>query len=248
MLRKIGNIIVWLMLGAWFLLISGTISEKADDILCNRIEVVMQDTLNNLFVTPAQVRELVLSAGQQIQGYPMEQINTRVLEKRLEKNPYIRNAEVCTDISGRLEVRIEQREALLRLMPGGSEGYYLDTRGKVLPLSSQFTPLILLVTGKLPSGKGVEASFDELFRFGSYLSQSEFWKDQVVQVYVDANQEYELIPRVGAHQILLGSLDNWERKLRNLELLYDQGLSVHGWNNYRTINLKYTNQVICTKR
>ncbi len=248
MLRKIGNIIIWLMLGAWFLFISSTISEKAEDILCNRIEVVMQDTVNNLFVTPTQVRELVLSAGQQIQGYPMEQINTRVLEERLEKNPYIRNAEVCKDISGRLEVRVEQREALLRFMPGGIEGFYLDTWGKVLPLSDQFTPLILLVTGKLPSVGGEASSFEELFRFGSYLSRSEFWKDQVVQVYVDGNQEYELIPRVGAHQILLGSLDNWERKLRNLELLYDQGFSVHGWNNYRTINLKYTNQVICTKR
>ncbi len=60
--------------------------------------------------------------------------------------------------------------------------------------------------------------------------------------------EYELIPRVGAHQILLGSMDQWEKKLRNLELLYEQGLSKYGWNTYQTISLKYTNQVICTKR
>jgi len=43
-------------------------------------------------------------------------------------------------------------------------------------------------------------------------------------------------------------MDQWEKKLRNLELLYEQGLSRYGWNTYQTINLKYTNQVICTKR
>ena len=34
----------------------------------------------------------------------------------------------------------------------------------------------------------------------------------------------------------------------NLKLLYDQGLSRHGWNSYDRINLKYSNQVICKKR
>ncbi len=52
-----------------------------------------------------------------------------------------------------------------------------------------------------------------------------FWSEQIVQIYVNRKGEYELIPRVGAHQILLGSMEQWEKKLRNLELLYRQGLS-----------------------
>ena len=84
--------------------------------------------------------------------------------------------------------------------------------------------------------------------FATTCQVHQFWNDQVVQIYVNALGEYELIPRVGAHHILLGSMDQWETKLKNLELLYDQGLSRYGWNTYQTINLKYTNQVICTKR
>jgi len=53
---------------------------------------------------------------------------------------------------------------------------------------------------------------------------------------------------VGAHQILLVGMDNWKEKMKNLELLYRQGLSRYGWNTYEKINLKYSNQVICTKR
>jgi len=109
----------------------------------------------------------------------------------------------------------------------------------------------MLVTGYLPVSKREDQSGDrlvEIYKFCNYLSENEFWNDQVVQIYVNLRGEYELIPRVGAHHILLGSMDQWEKKLRNLELLYEQGLSKYGWNTYQTINLKYTNQVICTKR
>ena len=62
------------------------------------------------------------------------------------------------------------------------------------------------------------------------------------------NQEFEIIPRVGAHQILLGNAENLELKFRNLKILYEEGLAYEGWNKYEIINLKYNNQVICSKR
>ncbi len=36
-------------------------------------------------------------------------------------------------------------------------------------------------------------------------------------------------------------------KFRKLKILYNEGLKYEGWNNYEKINLKYKNQVICTK-
>jgi len=251
MMRKVGKILVWMGIAAWFVVVMGFISAESEEVICNRIEVILQDTVNNRFVTPVEVRSLVESSGHEIQGYPLSQINTRSLEHLLEKNPYIRNAEVCKDISGRLEVRVEQRVPLVRIMPSGSRGYYLDTEGQILPLSDDFTPVIMLVTGNLPGGLTngqMGQQLVEIYQFCDYLSDHPFWNDQVVQIYVDTKGAYELIPRVGAHQILLGSMDQWDKKLRNLELLYEQGLSKYGWNTYTTINLKYTNQVICTKR
>ena len=251
MMRKAAKILTWLGLAAWFVLVLAFVSDESEEVLCNRIEVVLQDTVNNRFVTPSEVRSLVETSGLEIWGYPLSQINTRNLEYLLEENPYIGNAEVSKDVSGRLEVKVEQRVPLVRILPDGSRGYYIDTEGKTLPLSENFTPLIMLATGELPVSMKAASSgknLSEIYRFCTYLADHEFWSDQVVQIYVNSAGEYELIPRVGAHQILLGSLDQWEKKLRNLELLYEQGLSLYGWNTYQTINLKYTNQVICTKR
>ncbi|MCP4314088.1 MAG: FtsQ-type POTRA domain-containing protein [Bacteroidetes bacterium] len=250
-MRKVAPIMTWLGIATWFVVVMGFVSGESEEVLCNRIDVILQDTVNNRFVTRSEVRSLIESSGIEIRGYPLAQINTRSLEHLLEENPYIRNAEVSKDVSGRLEVLVEQRVPLVRILPAGSRGYYLDTEGKVLPLSDRFTPLIMLASGKLPKSPGeayTGLNLEEIFQFCTYLADNQFWYDQVVQIYVNALGEYELIPRVGAHHILLGTMDQWEKKLRNLELLYRQGLSTEGWNTYETINLKYTNQVICTKR
>ena len=251
MILKLAKILTWLGIAAWFVVVMAFVSDESEEVVCNRIEVVLQDTLNNRFVTRSEVRSLLESPGMEIRGYPLSQINSRKLEYLLEENPYVRNAEVSKAVSGKLEVKIEQRVPLVRILPDGSRGYYIDKDGEILPLSEHFTPLIMLATGKLPvSAKGDQYGqrLSEIYQFCTYLSGHKFWKDQVVQIYVNSLGEYELIPRVGAHQILLGSMDQWEKKLRNLELLYEQGLSQYGWNTYQIINLKYTNQVICTKR
>lgn len=238
-------------LAAWFVVILGFVSGEADQVLCMRIDVVLSDTVNSRFVTDPDIRTLFRSQGLQLQGYPMKEINTRELERLLEKNAYIRGAEVSTDVSGRMEIRLEQRIPLVRIMPDGKAGFYLDNEGEVLPLSDQFVPHIFLVSGNIKDADGstgASTQLDEIHRFCIYVTEHPFWSEQIVQLYVNHRGEYELIPRVGAHQILMGSMEQWDKKLRNLELLYQQGLSAYGWNSYRTINLKYTNQVICTKR
>jgi cell division protein FtsQ len=251
MIRGILKIVTWLGIVAWFAVILGFVSGEADQVLCNSIEVVISDSLQNRFVTDSDVRAILRAEGLKLQGYPLKEINTRELEKLLEENPYIRGAEVSSDVTGRMEIDIEQTVPLVRMMPEGRKGFYLDTEGKVLPLSGKFVPYVLLVTGYIdPPDKSEieEGQVGEIYRFCSHLVNHPLWSEQIVQLYVNRKGEYELIPRVGAHQILMGSLDQWESKLEKLELLYRQGLSTYGWNSYNTINLKYTNQVICTKR
>ncbi len=244
------KIVAWVAITAWFVVVLGFVSGEAGKVVCNRIDVELSDTALSRFVTGADVRAILEKSGMPLQGYPLTEIGLKGLEELLEENPYIRNAEVSKDISGRLEVRVEQRIPLVRMMPDGETGYYLDREGHRLPLSGHFTPRTLLVSGHIPGNvaEGRAGPFGELLEFTTYLTDHPLWSAQIVQIYVDRNGEVELIPRVGAHQVLMGSMDQWEKKLRNLELLYRQGLSRYGWNTYETINLKYTNQVICSKR
>ena len=89
---------------------------------------------------------------------------------------------------------------------------------------------------------------EDVLKMAVYIHEDPFWKSQIVQVYVRRNGEFELIPRVGSQIILFGNADRMETKFFKLKTLYREGFSHTGWNQYEIINLKYTSQVICTKK
>jgi cell division protein FtsQ len=251
---------IWILLIAWFSVIMGFVSRSNADVLCSQIVIQISDSSQVSFINSDAVRNVIKNSGINTQGYPVEEIQTRELERLLEKNPYVQNAEVYIDVEGDLFVDIAQRKPLIRIMPGGKQGYYIDQDAFILPLSDSYSPMVLLLTGKIAfpeyvdeNGKrraDIASSIElrELLDFAGYVQEHEFWNTQIVQLYRSARGEYEIIPRVGAHQIQFGNMDDYEQKLMNLKLLYDQGLKQYGWNKYDKINLKYSNQIICTKR
>ncbi|MCC6689974.1 MAG: hypothetical protein IT235_00435, partial [Bacteroidia bacterium] len=90
---------------------------------------------------------------------------------------------------------------------------------------------------------------DDLFELAKYITADEFWKAQIEQVYVNADNELELIPRVGNQRIILGDITEMDQKFKKLLIFYRQGLNPTGWwNKYSVINLKFKNQIVCTRK
>ena len=121
--------------------------------------------------------------------------------------------------------------------------FYIDDEGEYISVSSHFTAHLPIATGYITKEKASK----ELFEFALFLTKNDFWKAQIEQIHINAKGEVELIPKVGNNTIFLGDFTNFEKKLDNLMLFYKNGLSKKGWNVYKTINLKYDNQVICPK-
>lgn len=263
-MRRIGKILIWFLIAAWFFIVMGFVNSESDEIICNHVEIKMMDTIRHNFIFVSDIREILDSYDAGLQGYPVDKINLRKLEEMMQEIPYVKNAEVYSSISGKLNIDIYQRDAMIRIKPEESRGFYIDNDGYFLPLSERSSARTILATGDIaypadlnehpsilsfsPDQRLAFKNLIELHEFARYLSRHPLWSKQIVQVYLNQQGEYEIIPRVGAHQILMGSMENYEEKLRNLEMLYKQGLPKYGWNSYDIINIKYSNQVICTKR
>ncbi len=58
---------------------------------------------------------------------------------------------------------------------------------------------------------------------------------------------YAMYP-TSAESIDTIALDDYETKLQNLKLFYDQAIPIVGWEKYSVISLKYKNQIVCTKK
>lgn len=88
----------------------------------------------------------------------------------------------------------------------------------------------------------------ELFDLARFINDDKFWNSQISQLFINENNDVEMIPRVGNHNIVLGEAKQLEEKFAKLLIFYKKGLNNTGWNNYSTIDLKYKKQVVCTKR
>jgi cell division protein FtsQ len=88
----------------------------------------------------------------------------------------------------------------------------------------------------------------DLYKTAQYIKSDTLWDAQIEQIVVDQKNDIELIPRVGNQRIVLGNADSLEKKMKNLLLFYKKAMPQVGWDTYKTINIKYTNQIVCEKR
>jgi len=118
----------------------------------------------------------------------------------------------------------------------------LAQQGINMPLSSEYTPRVLVVTGEVN-----ESNHSSIFSFVEKINKNEFWKSQITQLHF-SKDEVLIVPRVGDQKIHFGTLTNVDEKLGNLYQFYKQAMPVKGWQTYSDISLAYKNQIVCTKK
>lgn len=219
------------------------VAQKEHKLICKNIEVEVVDSVQNAFVDSKEILILVDHNYKGIVGQPLDSIDKERLEIIIDRNPSVKNAEVYSTLTGKLRVEVKQRKPILRVM-GQKKGYYIDEQGRVMPLASKFTSRVLVASGAITKS----LAQGELLELARFISEDEFWHSLIDQIYVTSKKEYILVPRVGSQKIVLGSLENYRYKFRKLLALYRDGFSRSGWNKYSKIDLKYKNQVVCTKR
>lgn len=264
-MKKFSVIFGWLAIIAYLLLVPGFMWERYREVICEEVDVRISGNPGTSFVNQDEILEIVRNGNGKLLGYPLLSINTRVIEEEVNIQPFVKNTDIFRTAGGRLVVGVEQRVPVLRIVDKYGEDYYIDSEGVILPVSSRYTSHVLVAGGNIPripeirSGFSVTDSEDDnnngnhsilkdLFILAGYIESDSFWRSQIVQLYVVNGNEFELIPRVGAHIIKFGDISGYELKFRRLRALYEYGMPHKGWNNYDVINIKYANQVICTRR
>ena len=92
--------------------------------------------------------------------------------------------------------------------------------------------------------------FLALISFVERLQRDKFLRAEIVQIVAtttsDGALSLTLIPRSGDHRIEFGWIENVEDKLHRLRLFYDQVAVTSGWESYKSVNLNYTDRIVCT--
>ena len=210
---------------------------------CHKLEVVVKDSLEKHFVNESDLIYILKNAGLSPINKQVSDINTDKIENELLKNEMIANVEVYKTPSGIIKMEVEQKMPILRVMSVRGN-YYVDNIGTTMPVSRRYVAHVPVVSGYVEKDLAVT----DLYKFALFLQENKFWNNQIEQIYVHPDNEVELIPRVGNHRIILGTFQDFQEKLDNLELFYEQAIPKVGWEKYSIINLKYKNQIVCTKK
>ena len=266
MKEKLKSAIIWTLLIGYTVAVLWIVGNETDKVRVSAVSVRISDNSSNKFITESDVTQALEKENIKLVGMLMDSINIHYLEDILtHNNKSINRAEVYRTMNGEIGVNVEQRRPIMRIINPNGDSYYIDANGQVMPLSKKYTAHVIVVNGnlnepymdhvgenmlrqQLKADKSTGELLPDLFKLVYFINNNRFWKAQIEQIYINSKGDIELVPRVGNHTIILGTVDNMREKFENLEAFYEQGLSRYGWNKYKTINLKFKNQIVCTKR
>jgi cell division protein FtsQ len=227
---------------------------------CGGISIDIKDSSDYHFVTRRQMLNIVYGISGRILGKPVKDIPLSEIESRINILRELKVAEVYMTNDGTLHVYADQREPVMRVMPDNGGDFFIDEEGVVVRTRNLYTPRLHIIGGNVNISSAMlngvsildtsikNTILRDIYHIVNYINDDNFWSAQIDQIFVDNNDEIDLIPRVGNQLVHLGTAENYEGKLRNLEAFYDKVLPEVGWNKYSLINLEFKDQIVCRKR
>lgn len=242
---------IWVICLSALVVFMSLIEVKKNDLRCRDVKVLIAGSRS--FIDRAQIDSILLAQQGPLVGRLLNKINIHLLENTLKANPFIEMAKIYADMDGVIHVQIEQREPVLRVLNLTNQDFYIDRNGFKIPTSNNFTAGVLVASGFILEDFSGQVDTlktgmaHDLYTTALFIRKDTLWNDQIEQLYVNAQNEIEMVPRVGNHKIILGNADSLQVKFRNLLIFYKEALPKVGWDAYTAINLKYANQIVCEK-
>jgi cell division protein FtsQ len=260
MLGKILKIIAYaLTISAIFLLL-GFAVDSNNKTICNNFNISINYDFDNYFVEENDVLDAVYANIGQIEGMQMSEIDLPQIESIVNDMIFVDNAHAYRTIDGQINVIVNPRKAIARIRNSYNQSYYIDNKGKLMPVSRKYTARVPVVYGNIKASYSALIDFEnseypespykklnEIYKISKYLNANSFWNAFIDQIYINSKGEFELITKSNIHTIDFGSIESMESKFNKLKFFYVNGLTRVGWRQYNRINIKYNNQIVCSK-
>lgn len=244
----------WVGLGLLVILAMVAFAEKThQDAKVRNVEVDFKGSYDHEFVKRSDIMYLVREHAQApIDGQNLKTIQLDSLENGLQNNPYIKEAEVFSGLNGTFHLQIIQRNPLFRVINQKGQSFYIDEAGRKMPVSKQYTARVITAKGQIKEAPTPVDSFpgetvNRLYKVCHFINKHEFLTSLTGNILVNEHKEFTIIPRMGDNTIHLGKATQLDEKFRKLRVFYERVFPREGWYKYKSINLKFDQQIIAKK-
>ncbi len=270
-MKRIFNIIIFIALssGMVFLFVFANLKQK--ELVCGEFIIDIDYNGAPPLINNSTIRREITRSGLRIKNQPVASIKAPQLQQLLKSNPYVKKATISVSVNGVVKANILQRNPIVRVVDREYNQCLLDDEGHMMPVNIEFPVRLVLATGNINNLKKASAKtgasnapstrvryqpartsnlpsdLSDIHKVALKLEADTLTSALIEQIYINSEKEIELIPKIGEQSIIMGDTVLIDHKLRNLRVFYDHGMKNFAWNNYKVINLKYKNQVVCSK-
>lgn len=259
MVKKILKIALWVITGAALVILFVFGRRWYLETPLKGIDFHLERSGSHGFV----VKDSVLSRTENLCGFPghahIGSVNMAGIQKMLYDNPWIENSSAYIGLNDTLTIQVKEYEPVLRVFNQYRQSVYVTAEGVIVPSSPIYTPHLIIASGNFdfptPYRHGIvtdsiyaNTGITESLTIAKAILKDDFLKDNIGQIYKDINNEYELSVNDLSARVVLGDTTAIDKKLTRLRILLERFGGTEELVPYETLNLKYNNQIVCTKK
>ena len=179
--------------------------------------------------------------------------NADIIEKNILANPFVKEIKLYQDLSNKLIVDLVQYQPIARLVSENKKDFYIDLHGNIFPTSTKFSERVLLIhtddniNYDLKNINSTDYG-KKIFTMINYIINDAFLSKIISEIDINYDKNIIIYPQVSKQKIIFGYPEQIDVKFDKLMLFYKKVLPAKGWNTYKTVNLKFKNQIICDKK
>ncbi|CAM3886793.1 cell division protein FtsQ/DivIB [Flavobacterium sinopsychrotolerans] len=196
---------------------------------------------NAPFVKQETVNKLLIENKRDASSIQKVDLDLNKLEKSINSQEMIDKSDVFVTIDGVLKAVVKQKIPIARFF-NEQGSFYVDYKGNRMPLSANFTARVPLVSGVMSTKNSEDLA--NLFRV---IYDDPFLKKNIIGIQIMPNGSLKMFNRNFDYQIDFGRIINVERKFKNYKAFFQKAVLDSSLYKYRKIDLRFTEQVVCTK-
>ncbi len=194
------------------------------------------------YINQETVNKLLIENNKDAKSIGKDKLDLNRLEKRLNSHEMIEKSDVFVSIDGVMKAVVKQKTPVARVFDGDNS-FYIDYKGNRMPLSANYTARVPLVSGVI--NKKNREKLAEFFRI---MYDDEFLKKNIIGVQIMPNGSLKLLNRNYNYQIDFGGTIRMNAKFNNYKVFFQKAVLDSSLYKYKTIDLRFAQQVICTKK
>lgn len=214
------------------------------------ISIKIENIAENHFLDEADIADLMDLDSDNIKGASVDKLNFKAIEKKIKSDPFVKDAELYSDLKGNLTVKATLRRPVARIMRNDGPDGYIAEDGTVMPVSDKYTSRVILLSGSIVPKLLRQANMNDseegkqLMDMLNAINQDDFLKAQITELDINSKAQVTLLPQIGDERIEFGTPENLETKFKKLNIFYKEIIPRVGWNKYTRINLEFDGQII----